>query len=454
MLHQLMRSARNPHPAIGTPRSRLQRPDSSSSALFATWVFWLLTARLIIPGFFDYHVDSTRTVEDGAVFNLVIWGFLAGATAWMIFAHINAARWILRRANPSFLILLLYATFSVAWSIEPGASLRRLFHLAVVFLACLAITMLGSGDRRFQEVVRPVITFFLLGSLVFGLVAPDLAIEPPVFPHPDYRWNGLAISKNALGAIASTGAILWTHGWASREVKPLAAAGGFVLSFALIALARAATYMLVSSLVCVLIVFMLRSSRAKRRYMPYVIGALVVVSVVYGLAVLNVIPGLGAILTPVTALSGKDRSFSNRSLIWQITREHIAFHPLMGPGYGAFWDNVHPGTQAYYFFVPRMFFNPGECHDGYLEIINDLGYLGLLLLFGYIGTFLVTALRLLKTNYSQATLYLAVLFQQVLSGLTESNWLWLDAETLIFTLATLCLSRDWQRAEAHFKRCD
>ena len=442
MVDRLRRSARAVRPATGTPSSTSRRPDNSSTKFFAVWLFWLITARLIIPGFFDYRVeDITEAIKNEATFNTVTWLFFAVASAWMVFTRWNIGVGVLCSTNPAFLALILYATCSIAWSIDPGASLRRVFHLVVLIFACLAITIFGWHERRFQEVVRPVITYFLLGSLIFGLVAPDLAIEPPVFPHTEYYWGGLTIGKNALGAIASTGAILWVHGWASREVKPLVAACGTALSFVLIALARAATYMLATSLVCALLILMLRSSRSGRRYMPYVIGALVVVTIAYGLAVLNVVPGLDVILTPLTALSGRDRSFTNRALIWQITREHISLSPIIGSGYGGFWANVQPGTPAYDYFVPRMFFNPGECHDGYLEITNDLGLLGLFLLFGYLGTYLMSALRLLKTNYTQASLYLGVLFQQILSGLSESNWLWLDAEMLIFTLATMCLAR-------------
>ena len=441
MVDRLRRVGRGSRPPASTSLSSLRRSDTSAINPFAVWLLWLITARLIIPGFFDYRVDIVEATKSEALFNTLTWGFFAAASAWLVFSRVHTGLRVLRCTSPWFIALLLYAMCSVAWSIDSGASLRRLFHLVVILFACLAVTIYGSRERRFQEVARPVITFFLLGSLIFGLVAPDLAIEPPSFPHTEYYWGGLTIGKNALGAIASTGAILWLHGWASREVKPLAAAGGVALSVLLIALARAATYMLATGLVCALMLLMLRSSRGNRRYMPYVVGLLVAVTILYGLVVLDVVPGLDAILTPLTALTGRDRSFTNRGLIWQIAREHISLNPMMGTGYGAFWANVVPGTPAYDFFVPRMFFNPGECHDGYLEIINDLGYLGLLLLFGYLATYLVAALRLLKTNYAQATLYLGVLFQQILSGLSESNWLWLDAEMLIFTLATLCLAR-------------
>jgi exopolysaccharide production protein ExoQ len=426
-----------------TPNSIWRRPDNSPMSRLAVWLFWLIIARLIIPGFFDYgqKVDMIAVARRDAVFNKLTWLLFVAAGACIVFARLSTGQRVLRCTSPWFLALIAFATCSVAWSIDPVASLLRLFHLDVIIIACLSVTIFGWHERRFQEVVRPIITIFLAGSLIFGLVAPDLAIEAPTFPHTEYYWGGLTIGKNALGAIASTGVILWVHGWAAKEVRPLVAACGVALSVTLLVLSRAATYMLASALVCALLILMLRSSRGARRYMPYIIGILVVVTITYGLAVLDVVPGLDAVLTPITALTGRDRSFTNRALIWQITREHISLSPIFGSGYGGFWANVQPGTPAYDFFVPRMFFNPGECHNGYLEIINDLGYLGLLLLFGYLATFLTATLKLLKTNYVQASLYLGLLFQQVLSGLSESNWLWLDAEMFIFTLATICLAR-------------
>lgn len=441
MILRSMRRVPGPRANVGMPAG--PRPDNSSMKRIAVWLFWLLTARLIIPGFFDYgpRVDLVKAAQQEETFNKVTWLLLFGVGAWIVMTRMATTLRVMRFLSSGFVVLLLFAACSVMWSMNPAATILRLSHVGVVLLACMAVTVYGWHERRFQEVVRPIITLFLVGSLIFGLVAPDLAIEPPTFPHTEYYWGGLTIGKNALGAIASTGAILWLHGWATREVKALPAAAGIGLSVLLIALARAATYMLATALVFAVLLLMLRSPRGLRRYMPYAVGLVTVVTVIYGLAVLHVVPGLDAVLTPVLALSGKDPTFTNRALIWQIAREHISLNPTLGTGYGAFWADVRPGTPAYDFFVPRMFFNPGECHDGYLEIINDLGYVGLILLFWYLISYLRGALRLLKTNYTQSALYLGLLFQQILSGLSESNWLWLDASMLVFTFATICLAR-------------
>jgi len=390
-------------------------------------------------------LGSESEVEQ--IFNHATWLFFFGAGLWMVFARRGAGLRVLRHTNAGFLLLLLLAAGSVVWSIDPAATLARLFHLVTILLACLGVTIHGWKEGRYQEVVRPVITAFLLGSLIFGLVAPDLAILVPTYPDTGIAyWGGLTIGKNALGSIASAGIILWVHGWASRQVRPLTAVFGVALAVLLLALSRAATHMVSTAVVCGLMLVMLRSPPNLRRYAPYLIGLLTVMIILYGLVILDVVPGLDILLEPITALTGKDRTFTNRALIWQITREHVSLSPVLGSGYGAFWAHVGPGTPANAFVV-RMFFNPGECHDGYLEIINDLGFLGLLVLLAYLFTYLMTALKLLKPMHAQATLYLGLLFQQLISGLTESNWLWICPDFMMFTLAALCMAQNMRDLE-------
>jgi exopolysaccharide production protein ExoQ len=434
--------AHNPRTRV-SPSAAVSRPlESRFSNFLAVAILSLLILRVLVPGFFDYgQVNMSAVAERDAVFNKITWLFLAGVSGALVLARSTTAVRLIRAANPFFVVLLIFAACSVVWSIDRTATLARLFHALTVLLACMAATLIGWHERRFQDVTRPIFTVLLLGSLIFGLVAPDLAIEAPRPPDTKFYWHGLADQKNQLGALASMGAIFWVHGWAARQVKLSVALLWSGVSVACLLLSRSSTSLIATILVCGFLLIMLRSNRAVRRYMPYVVGFLVAVTVLYGLVVLNVVPGLDALLTPILDLAGKDRTFSNRAQIWAILQEHISQSPILGTGYGAYWTGPRPSSPSFV-FTYRMFFYPGECHSGYLEIVNDLGYLGLLLLFGYLWTFIRQCLNLLKTNYSQAGLYLAMLLQQLLTNLSESHWLFLQCDFIMFTLATLCLARN------------
>ena len=86
---------------------------------------------------------------------------------------------------------------------------------------------------------------------------------------------------------------------------------------------------------------------------------------------------------------------------------------------------------------------PNEAHNGYLEIVNDLGFIGLACLLGYLLLWVKQSLRLMKFDRAQAVLFLAIFFQQAITNLTESTWLAINSAFAIavVTLATFALAR-------------
>jgi O-antigen ligase len=93
--------------------------------------------------------------------------------------------------------------------------------------------------------------------------------------------------------------------------------------------------------------------------------------------------------------------------------------------------------------VVRLSFYPTESHNGYLEVINDLGIAGGACLIAYLVVFLRHALALMKTDRMQGGLYLAILFQQFLGNLSEAQFLATGGmQGAMMTIATISLARD------------
>jgi len=175
--------------------------------------------------------------------------------------------------------------------------------------------------------------------------------------------------------------------------------------------------------------------------MPYLVGLFVVALTTYSLALLQVVPGLYTLLSPIGAITGKDMTLTGRTDIWDIMFEHIRLHPWLGTGYGAYWTGLEEGSPSYEFML-RLQFYPASAHNGYLDILNDLGAAGLVVLLGYLATFLAQSLRLLKTDRNLAALFLALFLQQAITNLSESRWFSpLSVDFVIMTLATAALAR-------------
>ena len=374
---------------------------------------------------------------------------LLAVSAVLIASHAALARALSRRLNAFFWAFLVLAAASLAWSIDQPVTATRLVALASVVAVCFAFGVGAWNRRRLQDVVRPAITVILLASLLVGLFDPSLVKEAGNTISLKNAWRGLTSQKNLFGELATFGVIFWVHGWLAREVRGSVALLGTALAVGCLILSRSSTSWFAAAFTAAFIFILMRSAHVSRRYLAVVVGVFAAICVTYGIALMNVVPGLEKfVFDPVTALTGKNLTFSGRTVIWRIIGRNIARHLLAGSGYAAYWGAGPVPSSPSYAFVVWGFW-PTESHNGYLEILNDLGILGLACLLGYLSVYLRQAVRLFRVDRSQATLFLALLFYQALLNLSESTWLDLDNFCFtIMTVATVLLAR----AEVEYRR--
>ncbi|MFZ0499601.1 MAG: O-antigen ligase family protein [Steroidobacteraceae bacterium] len=429
-------------------RTPLREPSTKAlsakkvrTSVTATVLAWVFLVYMTVPwNIFDdqssmasgYQVNPLARMLKLAMLAL---GFLLVIRQWAKFIQ------LLRHLNKGFLAFLIVVPLSYFWSISPADTLARYISIVTEVFVCSAICLVGWHRTRFQELLRPCVTVLLVGSIIFGLVSPDLAIEHGTGTLHN-AWHGLTTQKNEFGQLASFGVILWLHGWLTREVSPWKAIVFGLLSMWCVLLSRSSTSLLATLFVICFLLLLLRSPPSLRRYMPYIITLYASVVLTYALAVLQLVPGLEVLLQPIAAITGKDMTFSNRAMIWQIVKEHIQLSPYIGSGYGAYWIGPVPMSPSYT-FLSRMFFYPSESHNGYLEIVNDLGFMGLLILLSYLIIYVRQCLKLMKVDRFSGALFLGFFFQQAIMNLSESCWLTVNSAFLfaIMTFATLSIAR-------------
>jgi exopolysaccharide production protein ExoQ len=429
---------------ISAPAATWMR-DDRNLALVATLV-WVMILRVVVPGFFDYTETDEALIESGgSIGNQIIWLSLVLIPVILLRHRIRLTWMLLRAANGWFLLLTLYACASALWSIDPGATARKLSHLIGIYVVCITVCLVGWNPRRFQEVLRPVLTALMVGSIIFGLVRPDLAITGPnpAAGDPGGHWRGLTIHKNALGSVSSFAAILWFQALLYREAKWWAIVVGLSSSLACLYLSGSSTSLAGTSMVLAFLLLGKLIPPSMRRHLtPVMIWVFLTVIILYGLAAMKLVPGLNALISLATSAVGKDPTFAGRTPIWDLVKANIALHPTFGSGYGGFW--VGPfDTSPSYEFLKRLYFYPGEAHNGYLDIVLDLGYVGLLLLGAFIVRYLALSNRLLKIDRPQGLLYLSLLLYFLLANLTESSWLTVgpNPNWAMVGLAVLAISR-------------
>src|SRR5882757_770020 len=430
-------------------------PDSRWSP-YASMKEWVLIIYLAVPiqyfsGDMNLNNDTAmggpnpiaRAIKLGLLACSVVIGLWRSRLAWFE----------LKSLNPFFLAFVALVPLSALWSIEPSTTINRYITLLSIVSVCLAFTLLGWNRTRFQDVVRPVVTALLVASVIFGILHPEYAIEIGEGTLKN-SWRGLTDQKNQFGMLSSFGVVFWLHAWFSKEKKWWIAFPFIGLSFTCVLLSRSSTSLLATILSTLFMLLVMVAPSNLRRFMPYVVSSFAVLVVVYALAVLNVVPGMSMLLDPVADLAGKDMTFSNRAVIWDIIKEHIQLAPVLGSGYGAYWTGPVPSSPSYT-FLSRMYFYPTQSHNGYLEIVNDLGFVGLTCLLGYLVSWVYQSLQLMKFDRGQSMLFLALFFQQAITNLSESTWLAINSAFAIavVTLATFSLSRALldQRLRLYFR---
>jgi O-antigen ligase len=350
---------------------------------------------------------------------------------------------LLREVNVYLILFIALVAASVVWSIEPDVTVRRLLRILTVFLDALALGVSMRGVTSFQRLLRPLFTALMVGSIIFVMMDPINAIEQSTRSELLGAWHGLTTHKNTLGSVSAISFVLWWHAFLSKEKSFGVALAGVVVSAVCLLGSRSSTSLMATVFAAVLLLMLLRSPPSLHRYQPYLIALFVGLLLTYSLAVLNLVPGSTLLLSPITVITGKDLTFSGRTPIWEIINRHIALHPYLGTGYGAYWNDV-PGSPSLE-MIERLYFYPTEGHNGYLDIVNDLGAVGALVLVGYLLKFSQQGLQIFKVMRPQGALYLGLLFEQLVGNLSESRWFSaMIVDFVIMTIATVAMAKTLQ----------
>jgi O-antigen ligase len=426
--------------ASAIPGSRQKVRRDTRFSFLSQVITWMMVVLMVVPPGLDYA--NVQLDDGGNPVSRMMLMFILAAGALVAMGRARITLRVLRNTNPFLIAFLLLATASVVWSIDPALTARRLFRLLIQCSVFITVAVAAWERQRFQRVLRPAITAIMIGSIIFGLLKPELAIHQETSAELLHSWHGLTTSKNILGAIAAVGLILWVHAWMTKSASIFAILVGIGTTGACLLLSRSSTSLMSAVLACSVMLLLLRTPGSLKRSMPYLIGGLSFIILLYALAMLKVVSGLEIILSPIPAITGKDLTFTGRSDIWAAVVTHIRMRPLLGSGFGAYWTGPIPGTESFPVKAILHGFYPGSAHNGYLDVINDLGAIGFVCLAGFILRYISDALRLYAIDRAQGALYIALFLQQTIGNLSESAWFNVtNAQFVFITIATTCLAR-------------
>jgi len=427
-------------PARRVPEEPSRVWTERSGKFLVTIIVWALMLVIVTPPGLQ-HVPGQAMVTEANPVSRTIWLALFGISAGLLVWRSARSIRLLRELNPYLMAALALAAVSTLWSVAPAFTAIRVVRFATVVMVGMCLALFGWTPGRFAQIIRWVLTFVCGASLLMVWLDPLNAIHQTDQLELKDAWYGITLGKNVLGSLAGSAIVVWLHGILSKESRLITGAGGLSLAIACLVGSRSSTSIMAAIFAALFILLLMKPPGALKRSMPYLVGTFAALVLIYALAVLHLVPGLGSLLLPVEALTGKDLSFSGRRNIWTILTEQIHQHPFLGVGFGAYWTGAVP-TSPSYEMLWRLWFYPNEGHNGYLDVINELGIAGGILLLAYFVRYLRDALKLMRTQPQLAALYLTFIFRGFIADMSESHWFSpLTADFVIMTLATCTLAR-------------
>jgi exopolysaccharide production protein ExoQ len=387
------------------------------------WLVRLLVAASFVFSFLPSDFTWNYNEKDfdftqGALATQLEFGSIFLLGAWLMWRHPQWSLLRLRRSNVFLLVFVAWCLVSAAWSDYPMVSLKRSSQLAGFFIVGLAISPPVGGPRQMLQMLMATLTVLLGISLVVVAVNPKIGIDTEL----GNAWRGLFLQKNTTGAAAAICALLWLRELIDpRLFRRQWCAAGFVFCLLMLVMSKSSTSALVFSIGAVLYVLM-RRPYVRLRHPWWVIGlaavALLALAVHVFFVVSGRLPGWDDIAGSIGRAVGKDADFTGRTDIWQLVLLEVQRHPLLGTGYGAFW--LGTGGPAQY-IADALYWVPLQSHNGYLDILNELGAVGLGLALCVFMRHAALLGQLMAVDREEASMHCVLFVILLISNVTESE---------------------------------
>ncbi len=342
-------------------------------------------------------------------------------------------------------MVFAWCLLSAVWAPGPVFVVTQTIAIVTVAIIALAFSFSGWHPDRFENTLTGVTTFMLAWSLLYALMFPKLGIHQSDALELANAWHGIIYQKNGLGQLAAVGLIVWTHLWSTRRVTARSAVLGLGLSLFMLLKSRSSTSLMLALLCCLGVLLITRPTvsigRLGRRAVLLTLAVLIPVGLYLSVAT--------NAFAPVGNMVGKDGTFTGRKPIWDAMISEIHRHPWLGTGLTSFWE-VDPGVLR---VREAVQWPVRTAHNGYLEVANELGMIGLGLLIVFFICHCFAIARLAKVNRDAYALHLPLFVYLIMANVSENGWLFPNSPShVIGTYCSIEISRQLLAHSMHQRR--
>lgn len=349
--------------------------------------------------------------------NQLFWIALFGAV--LVSGRNRLARLLAALRQPTVIVIIAYlalALASVLWSPVPSIAFRRAM-LQVIVLTAIICPVYMANDRQAQ-LHRLVLVF---------LVTVIVNMVPVIFqPAGPIGHEGIYSHKNQFGLVAAYAFIFSLYATVRLAgVLRLIAVACTVLALFELVVSQSKTSLGLSILIPAISLFVVGLSGLLNIRSVYLLLFSAVLAIA-GYLFFNFL--FDYHFSDLSMLLFNDTTFTGRTVIWDFIFGIISREPLLGQGYGSFWgigpDSIvareAPGFVAFLL----------QSHNGYVDVMLELGVAGFFLLILLLFSMLLDVGRLKGgseganggAGKAEAWLFMSVALVAICHNMLESSW--------------------------------
>jgi len=267
--------------------------------------------------------------------------------------------------NKLFIFLVFYICASILWTADYSNTPRVMAFFVNISVVIFIVSRFELID--FLKFLRIFFAFILTSCYIAVFIFPHIGIDSGLHFG---SWNGVFSQKNRTGIIlvysliTSITLLISSKNMKKMDIIMIIATLFFVLN------TTSSTAILISTL-CIFIsliyVIFLKYDK-KIRIISFLFAAVIILASYYSLDYL---------INLISNTTGKDMTLTGRTFIWDyLIDQNEGITLFLGHGYGYYWSEFN--TSLYKFYSAIGFITT-TAHNGYIDILLDLGYVGLLL---------------------------------------------------------------------------
>lgn len=323
------------------------------------------------------------------------------------------------KENIWLIVLICYMFVSIFWSDTPYVSFKRWTReLIAVVMAFLVLTE-ADPQRAVQSVLKRSIYVLIPFSLLLVFFFPDIGTREYA-GGAMVSWNGITGGKNLLGRLCliSILFLIWSlinnrdtrdarhhHMWIDIVIIGVAF---FLIKGPGIGKMLSLTSLTTLVLGLAILFGLLLMKKLKRDIGLNTLKTFIMACVILGTA--SVFVGGLVVGESVTTVIGREETLTGRREIWAQFLPFAMEEPLIGHGVGGFWtDKLVKAARL------------NSAHNGYLDILLDYGFIGLMFFSLFLLSSCQKAHKDLSYDNNWGSLWVCFLVMNVVYAVAEST---------------------------------